>query len=204
MKTYTKHKIIRVKSLDRQIFDQPSANPEIDRPSEIDQPSANPEIDRPSEIDQPSANTGLYELLFQTETLNFSPGSQVKIHNSEHWFYVASEPRAPWSRLIIDNRDVPMESWGESIKIDQVHCIYPELIEDKNPAFYCSGTAVAIPLSYISTFPDRKPTIVYLGPAISLEFLTSRTDLVRSREQIDIGRKYYCKDGVIRNGIELR
>ena len=188
MKAYSKHRIIRVKNLDR-----PSVIPEIP-----DQPSANPEID------QPSANTGLYELLFQTNSLNFAPGSQVRLYNSEHWFWVASEPRAPWTRLLIDSKDIEDYTWGQSIRISDTHCVYPNLIEDKNPAFYCSGTGIAIPLSYISTFPDRRPTIVYLGNPISLEFLTSRTDLVRSREQIDVGRKYYCKDGVIRYGREIR
>lgn len=154
-------------------------------------------------LGQPSGNSEIYELLFQHGRPGFAPGSMIKLHNTETWLYVASGIAEPWTRLLIDSQEIPMDSWGDCIKISETKCLYPELIEDGAPNFYCSGTGLALPLSYISTFPDRKVEIVYLGPAIHLEFLKQRSILKRSREEIDVHKDYYCKDGVKRNGTQI-
>ena len=174
MKPYTKHKIIRIKNLDR-----PSEN-----------------------IDRENLSTvSFYELLFQTDgTLNFAPGSQVKIYNTQTWCYVASEPQAPWTRLIIDNSKLSSSSWAGNIKIGETKCLYEDLIEDKNPAFYVTGEGIAIPLSYISTFPDRKPTIVYPAGHISLDFLKARSDL---QSEIELHKRYYTNTGEQKYGHQI-
>jgi hypothetical protein len=118
--------------------------------------------------------------------------------------FVASGIKEPWTRLIIEDTQVPRSTWAQAIKIREVINLYPDLINDKDPAFYVGGDGIALPLSYISTFPDRKPEIVYLGPAISLEFLQQRSCLKRTREEITGDRIYYCRDGVKRYGQEIR
>jgi hypothetical protein len=201
---YTLHKIIRTKWL------QPSVN-SIDR--QDTQPSAN--------SDQPSAQTDcvekdstvtllentdphLYELLFERGSLSFLPSSMVKIYNLEDtWCSVASEIRAPWARLIIDNNRIPKDSWGVNIKIEDTLCMFPDLVKDSNPSFYCSGESIAVPLSYISNYPNRKVEIIYLGPGISLDFLQSRAILKRDLKTVGNYNYYCCVDGKIKNGKEL-
>lgn len=171
---YSKHKIWRIKDLDR----QETTDRQV---------------------------TGIYEVVFERQTLNFLPGSRVKLLGLEEpLFFVASGIKEPWVRLIVDSASTPRAFWGRCIKIEKTLCMYPELLEDKDPAFYVSGEGIALPLAYISTFPDRRPEIVYLGPAISLEFLEKRSRLKRDRVLVDGGRLYYCRDGVKRYGQTIR
>ena len=141
-----------------------------------------------------SLNPQISEVLFKSNSLNFSPGSRIKIYNTEEWYPVASGIKEPWTRILTQSLNF---LGTRGIKIGEVSCMFPGLIDDKSPGFIVKGLGIAVPLSYISTFPDRKIEIVYLGELISLEFLKQRTDLKFEAKDLSKDKTYYvCGLGV--------
>lgn len=139
-------------------------------------------------------NDNIFELLFRRNSLEILPGDKIKIITEDEPVsaYVASSRKEPWCRLICDkmsHHNLFKLHYPDSIKIAGVTQIHPDLIKDPQPCFCVSGTGIAVPMSYISTYPQKRVEIVYLGRTrIQEEYLKARCDLKDAREE---GKIYY-------------
>ena len=132
-------------------------------------------------------NEKYYEVLFQRDNLKTPPGTQITLLDGSQYL-VASGVLEAWCRLIVDETRVSRSIWGKTLKVKQCDCLFPDLLDNKKPSFIAEGESIAVPLSYISTFPDRKIEIVYKDShPIHYEWLKVRTTLT---EQVD-GKSYY-------------
>lgn len=140
----------------------------------------------------------IFELLFQRCGVKTIPGDQICIQPpaggefESKPIWVASGIKEPWVRILCDKMFHPWLSglkYPSTIKIETVTSVYPDLIKDPQPCFCVSGTGIAVPMSYISTYPQKRVEIVYLGRTrIQEEYLKARCDLKDAREE---GKIYY-------------
>ena len=158
-------------------------------------------------------NEKYYEVLYQRDKLITPPGSQIELLDGSR-FLVASGLSEPWSRLIVSQDRVDRLTWGKNIKIlcsNDLYCTenlqnpgQTSLLDENKPGFIVGGESIAVALSYMSTYPDRKVEVVYLDEhPIHLDWLKVRAKLKREKIDLDTKKKYYTVEnnkGVILHG----
>lgn len=112
-------------------------------------------------------NEKYFEVVIGKRTLNFVPGSTVKLYNDgDYPLFIASGIQEPWVRLIL-NRDLfaPKFPTGtNSVRLSlEVDNVLPTLHTEKSPNFVLDAAGIGAFFSYVSTFPNVKCKVCYLG-----------------------------------------
>ena len=111
-------------------------------------------------------NENYSEIVFQRDGLQFSPGSCVKLYGIDYpSILIASGIQEPWIRLIV-NRDL-LSNFPAGTKYIKLY----KDIDNKMPTLAAAAAAnwivssecIGAFFSYVSTYPDRKCKVCYLG-----------------------------------------
>ncbi|MCP3686751.1 MAG: hypothetical protein GY861_29280 [bacterium] len=129
-----------------------------------------------------------FEVVFQKGTLNFTPGDCVQLYKNEKYpIPIASGIGEVWCRLIM-RRDIHGHLFPEgtkSIKIcHELVNVAPTLMAEEKPNFVLTPEMVGIFFSYVSTFPEVKCKVCYLGDERIQEDWISMAHKVVSPKQI--------------------
>ena len=128
-----------------------------------------------------------FEVLFQKGTLNFLPGAAVKIYNNEEYpVPIASGIGEVWCRLIM-RQDIHGHLFPvgtKSIKLlHETVNIVPMLMAETSPNFILTSEMAGIFFSYVSTYPQVKCQVCYLGDDKTFESWISANHKLVSAKQ---------------------
>ena len=111
-------------------------------------------------------NDEYFEVVFNKRSLNFVPGSQVKLYKDDVPIFIASGIGEPWVRIILDKErflskfPAGVNSIRLSLELDNP---MPNLMTDKSPNFLVTSEAIGAFFSWASTYPSTKCKVCYLG-----------------------------------------
>jgi hypothetical protein len=132
-------------------------------------------------------NEKYFEVVIGREGLNFSPGCCVKLYNEDVLIPIASGIGEPWVRLIL-NRDLfesKFPAGTNSVRLSlEIVNIAPHLMAEEKPSFVLTPEMVGIFFSYVSTYPQVKCKVCYLGEAKVQEDWISASHKLVSPKQI--------------------
>lgn len=110
-------------------------------------------------------NSEWFELVFVGNHLKFSPGDCVKLYQEPGWNFIASSPREPWLRLIL-NRDLSPNflPGTSSIRLDlELFSPLAGLDCEDKPSFVITTEGIGAFFSWASMYPSIKCRVAYLG-----------------------------------------
>jgi len=136
-------------------------------------------------------NDRFYEILFSKRSLNFSPGQAIKLYNLEHEFFLASGVQEAWVRIIVD-RNVMADYPQRDLKIERdLLTPIPNLMAEESPNFLITSSGIAPFFSYVSTFPDKKCKVCYIGDdKISESWVKSNHNMVSLKDIKKVANLY--------------
>lgn len=140
-------------------------------------------------------NSEWFELVFTRNSLKFSPGDCIKLYQQPNWNFIASSPREPWIRLIL-NRDVhPNFVPGHKLSVKFNLELFNPLTgldrEDK-PAFLVTTKGIGAFFSWVSMYPTVKCRIAYLGDnKVQEDWIKQYHEIVNNPEDL-IGDTIYA------------
>jgi len=146
-------------------------------------------------------NSGYFEVLISKESLNFLPGDSCRLYNLEpHDIFFASSMSEAWVRLIL-KRELfhGYDFTQKSIKLCSGlnHCL-PDLIKEESPNFLITSEGIGPFFSYVSTFPQVKCKVCYLGDhQITPEWVRHYHKLVSVKEIKKAANLYIIGDNDI-------
>ena len=111
-------------------------------------------------------NDRYFEVVFEKRNLKFIPGDAVVLYNGPDTpIFIASGMQEAWVRLILDRDLFPsFDKAATSIRLESnVLGLIPKLISEDAPNFLITPAGVSPFFSYVSTFPNTKRTVCYLG-----------------------------------------
>jgi len=111
-------------------------------------------------------NDKYFEVVFDKRNLKFIPGDAAVLYNGPDIpIFIASGMQEPWVRLILDRDLFPdFDMEATSIRLEsKILGLIPKLISEDAPNFLITPAGVSPFFSYVSTFPNTKRTVCYLG-----------------------------------------
>lgn len=111
-------------------------------------------------------NDSYFEVVIGKQGLNFSPGCCVKLYKDDIAIPIASGIGEPWLRLIL-SRDLFGEKFPagtNSVRLSlEIENVVPTLMVEESPNFVITPEMAGIFFSYVSTYPQVKCNVCYLG-----------------------------------------
>lgn len=111
-------------------------------------------------------NEDYFEVVIARNHLKFSPGDCVKFYKDDVLIPIASGISEPWLRLIL-KRDLfgeKFDSRTNSVRLSlEIENIVPTLMTEEAPNFVLTPELVGVFFSYVSTYPEKKCKVCYLG-----------------------------------------
>lgn len=132
-------------------------------------------------------NDEFFEVVFSRRRLDFISGSAVDLFSypDSPSAFIASGKQEPWVRVILDKgRYSNFDMDIDSIKIcrDTVNLI-PDLFNEESPNFLIDSYGVSPFLSYVSTFPNVKCKVCYVGDnKVAYDWIKSYHKIVTKKE----------------------
>ena len=117
-------------------------------------------------------NEKYFEVVIAKGNLKFKAGDAVTLFNSDTPpIWIASGIGEAWVRVIM-NRDIftNFDFGSKSIKLDsEVQSLIPDLMSEEKPSFLITSSGISPFFSYVSTYPEKKCKICYMGDDIIQE-----------------------------------
>lgn len=155
-------------------------------------------------------NDQFFEVVFSKRSLKFVSGCAVTLYNYSSFppVFIASGVQEPWVRIILD-KDIysDFDRSVDNIKISrEVTNLIPSLIGEEHPNFVIDAYGISPFLSYVSTLPQIKCKVCYVGDnriaedwIRSYHKLISKKDMRKCDNVYIIGNKDYLNSHVSRN-----
>ena len=139
-------------------------------------------------------NDNYFEVVIGKQSLNFSPGSCCRLYNSEVLIPIASGIGEPWLRLLM-NRDLFGEDFPagtNSVRLSlEIENVVPNLMTEPAPNFILTPEMVGIFFSYVSTYPQVKCKVCYLGDnKIQEDWISANHKLVSAKQAKKLDNLY--------------